>query len=95
MSMTTDPQMDVLGLVEQADRDMYRDKSRSVGRLARPDNGDVRPAPVPVVHPPVWSHTVQGALAAPVASWPEAPYWAIPWSSATDPVPPVGGHHAG
>ncbi|HEY5148723.1 MAG TPA: GGDEF domain-containing protein, partial [Mycobacterium sp.] len=45
ISMTTDPQMDVLGLVEQADRDMYREKSRSVGRLARPDNGDLRPAP--------------------------------------------------
>ena len=95
ISMTTDPQMDVLGLVERADRDMYRAKSRSVGRLADPDNGDVLPALVRVIHPPVWSHTVQGELAASVASWPATPYWAIPWSGAADPVPPVGDHHAG
>ena len=95
ISMTTDPQMDVLGLVERADRDMYRAKSRSVGRPADPDNGDILPARVRVIHPPVWSHTVQGALAASVASWPATPYWAIPWSGAADPVPPVGDHHAG
>ena len=95
ISMATDPRMDVLGLVERADRDMYRAKSRSEQRLADTDKVDIRPARVPVIRPPVWSHTVQGALAAPVASRPEAPYWAIPWSSAADPVPPVGGHHAG
>jgi len=95
ISMTTDPQMDVLGLVERADRDMYRAKSRSVGRPADPDNGDILPARVRVIHPPVWSQTVQGALAASVASWPATPYWAIPWSGAADPVPPVGDHHAG
>ena len=93
--MTTDPQMDVLGLVEQADRDMYRAKSHAVGRPARDDDGDIVPARIPVIHPPVWSHTVQGALAAPVAIWPATPYWAIPWSGAADPVPPIGGHHAG
>ena len=99
MSMTTDPQMDVLGLVEQADRDMYRAKWHAIGRSPRDDDGAVTaasiPAPVPTIHPPVWSHTVQGALAAPVAIWPATPYWAIPWSGTADPVPPIGGHHAG
>lgn len=92
--MTTDQQMDVLGLVEQADRDMYRAKSNAVGRPARDDDGDIAPARIPVIHPPVWSHAVQGALAAPVAIWPATPYWAIPWSGAADPVPPIGGNHA-
>jgi diguanylate cyclase (GGDEF)-like protein len=95
ISMTTDPHMDVLGLVEQADRDMYRAKSHSVMLPASTDKSPLRPAPVPAIHPPVWTHTVQGARAEPVASWPEASYWAIPWSGAVDPVPPVGGHHAG
>src|SRR5664279_6505679 len=88
MSMTTDPQMDVLGLVEQADRDMYRAKWHAIGRSPRDDDGAVTaasiPAPVPTIHPPVWSHTVQGALAAPVAIWPATPYWAIPWSGTAD-----------
>ena len=90
MSMTTDPQMDVLGLVEQADRDMYRDKSRSVGRLARPDRPPpLRPAPVPAI-------TLRCGAIPCRARWPHrwragrrAPYWAIPWSGAADPVPPV------
>ena len=113
ISMTTDPQMDVLGLVEEADRDMYRSKLRSESTSSSeltsrsesmscselPSVGegmiDIRPATVPAIRLPVWSNTVQGARTEPATSWPEAPYWAIPWSGHADPVPPAGGHHAG
>ena len=117
ISMTTDPQMDVLGLVEEADRDMYRSKLRSesnsrsgsnsrlgsksrseltsVGSSVGEGTVDIRPATLPAIRVPVWSNTVQGARTEPAASWPEAPYWAIPWSGHADPVPPMGGHHAG
>jgi len=117
ISQATDPQTDVLGLVEQADRNMYRAKFRDArtagaagalgtsgavgtGRAAGSagTRGTVEVTSVRdtrVINPPVWSHTVQGARAEPAASWPESQYWAIPWSASTDPVPPLGGHHAG
>ena len=78
----TDPGADVLGLVEAADRDMYRTKRgqrvtdvdaaptdglRRDGR--RRDGGVGRGRPV-VIRQPVWSVTVQGSATPPAGGWP-------------------------
>ncbi len=78
IAVATDPGADVLGLVEAADRDMYRAKR---GQQAEPQWGGSTPVAgqPPSHHPaarggfwraPIWSTTVQGSATAPAAGWP-------------------------
>ena len=72
VARTMNPDLDVLDLVERADRDMYR--AKRLQERAAP--GSWRPGPAAGPRParrrgaPVWSTTVQGASAAPAAGWP-------------------------
>ena len=78
----TDPGADVLGLVEAAERDMYRTKrgqrvtdvdaapTDGLHRDGLPRDGGVgRGRPV-VIRQPVWSVTVQGSATPPSGGWP-------------------------
>ena len=92
VAATADPTMDVLGLLAQADLDMYRHK-RGPDRAIRtgpgttagdgsgpPTGSGVSPAAGPagpVVGPPVWSVSPQGAATGPTAGWP-----GVVWSAA-------------
>ena len=70
-----DPTIDVLGLVEQADQDLYRAKRGEAGRAATPERRPARAAPERAAGcspnerrprwQPIWSITVQGAAATP------------------------------
>ena len=83
IAVATDPGADVLGLVEMADRDMYRAK-----RGRRPQPRHVEPTPVTPPAPsrqrragwraPIWSSTVQGSSTAPAAGWPGVRWSASP-----------------
>ncbi|MEP6560744.1 MAG: GGDEF domain-containing protein [Nakamurella sp.] len=74
-----DPTIDVLGLMEQADQDLYRAKRAQSGLPTTPTVSTLpaRQARRPVdararlrrVGQPIWSVTVQGAAAAPVEGW--------------------------
>jgi len=91
----TDPAADVLGLVEAADRDMYRTK-RGERNVALANLAGHPPAPVPAsarpgrpagsirqLRPPIWSVTVQGSAAAPAAGWPGVRLSTTPGAGAT------------
>lgn len=75
VASTADPTMDVLGLLAQADLDMYRHKRRSGRRPPRAADA-VQPAH-PLIGPPVWSASPQGAATGPTAGWP-----GVCWSAA-------------
>ncbi|MET0864520.1 MAG: GGDEF domain-containing protein, partial [Nakamurella sp.] len=78
ISAADDPTIDVLGLLEQADQDLYRakrgDPTRSANQQIQAPPGRppaiVRPAPFRRFKDPIWSMTVQGAAATPAAGWP-------------------------
>lgn len=77
MAEATDPGADVLGLVEAADRDMYRtkrgqrvtdlDRAPADGRHRDGAGGGGRSV---AIRPPLWSVTVQGSATAPSDGWP-------------------------
>jgi diguanylate cyclase len=78
-----DPGADVLGLLEQADRDMYRAKRGSAAESRGDGAVRVAPARSSYRQPPVWSITVQGAAASPAAGWPGVHWSFSPWSGAS------------
>ena len=73
-----DPGVDVLGLVEQADRDMYRAKRARDGRCRAGAARSHAPARVLVARPPTWSMSVQGSSSWPAAGWPGVHWSASP-----------------
>lgn len=81
VATTADPSMDVLGLLAQADLDMYRHKRgpapAAVGPGVHPE------AERPILGPPVWSVSPQGAATGPTAGWP-----GVFWSAAPADGPP-------
>jgi diguanylate cyclase (GGDEF)-like protein len=75
VATTDDPRMDVLGLLAQADLDMYRNKRRDDARRSEP--AGVGPPPSrPAFSSPTCSIGVQGAATAPMTGWP-----GVCWSS--------------
>ncbi len=76
IAQTAEPDGDVLALVEEADRDMYRSKRLAADEPDRRGGGGRRAAPVTVAGAvggaarPQWSITVQGASSAPAVGWP-------------------------
>jgi diguanylate cyclase (GGDEF)-like protein len=75
VATTDDPGMDVLGLLAQADLDMYRKKRLDGSRPAPPrDSGPAPRPPAPVR--PMCSVSLQGAATTPTARWP-----GVCWSS--------------
>jgi diguanylate cyclase (GGDEF)-like protein len=66
MGTTADPRSDVLWLVEQADRDMYRAK-RVLTAHTPPD--PTRSGVAQRWRAPLWSVTVQGSTTSPAAGW--------------------------
>jgi diguanylate cyclase (GGDEF)-like protein len=95
IAAATDPTMDVLGLLELADQDMYRSK-RSMDAAAvwargaalrasraRADSvagGEARSPSARPARRPVWSVTLQGASALPGEGWPGVHWSSSPWS---------------
>ena len=85
IAVATDPGADVLGLVELADRDMYRakrdqrsDSQQDQSAVEAPEPSR-RPVPMrPVWRSPIWSTTVQGSATAPAAGWPGVSWSASP-----------------
>lgn len=73
VATTDDPGMDVLGLLAQADLDMYRHKRSNDGPRSGPDRSA---AAGPVYSPPIWSVSPQGTSTTPMAGWP-----GVRWSS--------------
>ena len=73
---TRDPGVDVLGLVELADRDMYRAKwaRDGAGQPERRLHGRRSAS----LRPPTWSISVQGASSWPAAGWPGVHWSASP-----------------
>jgi len=90
IAVATDPGADVLGLVEMADRDMYRAKrGQREAELLAPATEGAPPAhadqpvpagqrPVATWRPPVWSMAVQGATNSPSPGWPGVRWSASP-----------------
>jgi diguanylate cyclase (GGDEF)-like protein len=84
VAVATDPDIDVLTLVEQADRDMYRAK-RGQGGVQQGMAGEGAAPPrasSSAGYSPVWSMAMQGSAAAPAAGWPGVQWSAFPWSGA-------------
>jgi len=79
VASTADPGIDVLGLLAQADRDMYRikrDNGAAEGSAKfGTEEGDHRAS---TVRPPTWTVSVQGAGSAPLAGWP-----GVRWSASS------------
>jgi diguanylate cyclase (GGDEF)-like protein len=110
IAQTAEPDGDVLVLVEEADRDMYRAKRLATDqpdRRASPSDGS-RSAAVPVpaaaaTHAggparPLWSITVQGASSAPAVGWPGV-HWSVSSAATGDPaetmMPAAAPHEGG
>ncbi len=75
VATTADPAMDVLGLLAQADLDMYRNKRRSDGQRPRLTRA-TDPAPPRPAFVPLCSVSLQGAQTSPLDGWP-----GVCWSS--------------
>jgi hypothetical protein len=96
VAIATDSGVDVLSLVEQADRDMYRAKRGQANRQ-RDGHGGGRPeAALPRAmtigrNAPVWSVAMQGAATAPMAGWPGVRWSAFPSSGASWSAPTLVG----
>lgn len=81
IAVATDPGADVPGLVELADRDMYRAKREQKtgpAPTARVQAGHPRPRRGVAWRDPIWSTTVQGSSTAPAAGWPGVHWSASP-----------------
>ena len=76
VAATGDPRMDVLGLLAQADLDMYRNKRNSGGSRPESDGPVTAPAGSPAVSLPTCSVSAQGGATTPMAGWP-----GVCWSS--------------
>ncbi|HEY5878680.1 MAG TPA: GGDEF domain-containing protein [Nakamurella sp.] len=75
VATTADPGMDVLGLLAEADLDMYRIKRNGAG----PETVEAEAARRRwVAQPPAWTISVQGAASAPLAGWP-----GVRWSASS------------
>lgn len=85
LAAATDPRIDVMELVEQADRDMYRVKRRR----PRPVSG----ARIGTGCTPVWSWSTQGSTTVPTPGWPGVAWSASPGAGAvgTGSLPAVKG----
>ena len=84
VATTDDPAMDVLGLLAQADLDMYRNKRRSDGQRSRLTRA-TDPAPPRPAFEPLCSLSLQGAATTPTGGWPGV-YWS---STPVDGAPSV------
>jgi diguanylate cyclase (GGDEF)-like protein len=92
VAVARDPDVDVLSLVEQADRDMYRAKrGRSDGQGGGQLTVPLPTAPSSARNAPVWSLAMQGAAAVPAAGWPGVQWSAFPWSGASWSAPTLVG----
>ena len=94
IATTDDPRVDVLGLVEQADRDMYRAKWARDGATVPDRRGAAAPPRPAVSRPPTWSMSVQGSSSWPAAGWPGVQWSASPGVGPTVVGTPLAGARA-